>query len=89
MSTIPDIELNAASYTEIYAATGITAGASIMVQNKARGHVYIQYNDSKPADQNSDGFIIVELGVWTVPAGNQKIWMKGPGFVAVDIVSVI
>lgn len=87
MATIPDIKLDNVSYTEMYAATGISPGTSIMVQNKTRGHVYIQYNDEKPVDLNNDGFIILEMGVWTVPAGNQKVWMKGQGFVAVGVLS--
>lgn len=84
MATIPDIKLSPTNYTEIYAATGILAGATLTIQNKAQGHVYLQYNDTKPVDLNNDGFIIIELGVWKVPAGNQKVWAKGPGFIAVE-----
>lgn len=87
MATIPDVELSATEYTELYAASGIQASSSVMIQNKTNGHVYIQYNDSKPASGSHDGFIILEMGVWTVPAGNQKIWARGKGFIAVDVLS--
>lgn len=87
MSTIADVLLVTSVYTEIYSATGIAPGTKLLIQNKARGQVNIQYGDSKPIDLNNDGFVIVEFGIWTIPAGNQKIWMKGPGPVAVDVSS--
>lgn len=87
MATIPDVKLSLGDYSELYVATGIQAASSVRIQNKTNKHVYIQYNDTKPASDNNDGFIIVELAVWTVPAGNQKIWVKGEGSIAVEVVS--
>lgn len=88
MATIPDVKLNPVSYTEIYGATGIAAGTSVKIQNKSSGHVYLQYNDEKPTDLNNDGFIVRELEVWTIPSGNQNLWLKGDGFIAVDAVII-
>jgi hypothetical protein len=85
MATIPDMQLIPTAYTEVYAATGITPGTKIAVQNKARGDINIQNIDAQPAATDNNGFVISSKEVWPVPAGTLKVWFKGDGPMAVEV----
>ena len=86
MATIDDVQLDPKAYVEIYAETGIAAGTQLLVQNKSRGHVYVQSDlPSQPDGSSRNGFIIEELDLWLVPTGTTKAWFKGDGALAVEV----
>lgn len=78
--TLPDIILTQASYTNLYTASGITAGASIAVQNKSSSPIHVQVRATQPPASSRDGTVIDSLqqivvvgtpipGVWAIGAG--------------------
>jgi len=85
MATIADVQLIPTAYVEVYAATGIVSGTQLVVQNKSMGPVNVQNIGSQPSGTNLDGFIIEPLGLWRVPAGTAKVWFKGNGALAVEV----
>jgi len=85
MATIPDISLVPTEYIDIYAATGITAGTQLAVQNKTNGPVNTQNISSQPSATDNNGFMIPPMEVWRVPAGTLRAWFKGQGFLAVEV----
>ena len=85
MATISDIQLSPTVYTEVYAATGITPGTQLVVQNKGNGPFNTQNLSAQPAATDNNGFIIPPMEIWRVPAGTQKAWFKGQGALAVEV----
>lgn len=85
MATIPDVSLVPTAYIDIYAATGIAAGTQLVVQNKTNGPVNTQNTAEQPPATDNNGFMIPPMEVWRVPAGTQKAWFKGQGYLAVEV----
>lgn len=84
MAILEDISLNADEYTEVYAASGATPAQALNIQNKTGSHVYVQYSSGKPTGTDDNGFILRDLEVWSVPTGNDSVWLRGNGKVAVE-----
>ena len=79
--TIPDIELTGVDYQDIYAATGITVGTSLIIQNKTTGKVWIQISATQPPANSTDGFLMepdVNFFV-LIEAGESGCWVFGNG----------
>lgn len=85
MTTIADVQLTPAAYIEVYAATGITPGTQLVIQNKSRGTVNVQNVSAQPAYTDHNGFVIGDKELWRVPAGTEKAWFKGDGPIAVEV----
>ena len=85
MTTIADVQLIPTDYIEVYAATGIASGTQLVVQNKSMGPINVQNVAQQPLGTNLDGFIIPALDIWRVPAGTARVWFKGNGPIAVEV----
>lgn len=84
MATIPDIQLSSAIYTELYAASGITVGTEIIIQNKGPVVIVVQNSTLAPDNTSWHGFLIPYMAVWIAPSGSTGVWAKGGSTVAVE-----
>lgn len=78
-----DVVLTGTAYQNIYAATSITVGTAVTLQNKSSTPVTIQFASSAPLTSSTNGFVIPPLGFFSVPASVVGLWAKGTGALAV------
>jgi hypothetical protein len=82
-NTLPDVVLQSGVYIDVYAATGISPGTSLVLNNKSAATVLVQVRASQPPSTSSDGWPL-RAGAgeitWTtvqdVPTGS-RVWVKG------------
>lgn len=79
MATIPDVNLTGVAYQNLYAATGIVAGSSVTIQNKAGNPIYIQNIAAQPAATSKGGFLLRSYEVVTVTGTIDGLWAMGVG----------
>lgn len=82
--TLPDVSLSPDSYVDLYAATGITVGSQVIIQNKSSSIVTLQSVFSQPLATNSDGTYIVSNNFVIVTAGSTGLWALGKGKISVQ-----
>lgn len=75
-ATIPDITIQNTAYTNVYTATGITVGTSVIVQNKGNAPVFLQTTAAIPLATNEDGVVLSRLEILTVDAGELGLFAK-------------
>jgi hypothetical protein len=82
-NTLPDVTLTSA-YLDLYAATGITPGKALLVQNKASSIAYVQIKGFQPASSSLDGVLLPSYEFCIVDANSSGVWAKGSGKVSVQ-----
>lgn len=74
--TIPDITIQNTVYADVYAATGIAVGTSVVIQNKGNYSVYLQTTTSAPSDSSADGVLVSPLEIFIVDAGESGLFAR-------------
>ena len=87
MATLPDVNLLGTAYQNLYAATGITVGTSVTVQNKSGYPIYLQNIAAQPDSSSTNGIILMPLGLQAVTGTIVGLWAKGTGPVTVEIIT--
>lgn len=75
-TTLPDVTIQPTTYTDIYAATGITVGTSVIIQNKGNHSAFLQTTGSAPSDSSMDGVLISPLEIFIVDAGESGLFAR-------------
>lgn len=75
--TIPDLQINNSSYTDLYASTGISVGTKLVIQNKSSVGAYLQIKAFQPASNSQDGIFLEAFKFYIVDAGEVGCWVKG------------
>ncbi len=86
--TIADIPLTGAAYQDLYDATGITVGVSVIIQNKSMDRVWIQIKATTPTAASRDGYLLLggndkTADSVTIAAGESGCWAFGSGPIGV------
>lgn len=83
--TIADVVLTGAAYQDMYAATGISVGDELIIQNKTSGIIYIQVSVAQPGSSSVDGYLVrpVDPPV-IIGLGASGCWVTGRGPVNVQ-----
>ena len=86
--TITDVILTGTEYQDLYDATGITVGVSIVIQNKSNTNIYLHKTASKPGALSTDGYILAPdlRSPVIVDANENGCWAKGVGPINVQTV---
>ncbi len=92
-NTLPDVMLTGV-WVDVYAATGLTVGNKIQIQNKSSSPMLLQIQASKPTEASLDGWMLYsgmlgasyEVGVSDIPAGS-SVYVKGTGRINVQDLS--
>lgn len=80
--TLPDITIQNTAYINVYTATGITVGTSVIVQNKGTFSVYLQTTATTPSADSENGVILSPLEILIVDAGEAGLFAKATFFSA-------
>lgn len=87
MATLPDVNLLGTAYQNLYAATGITVGTSVTVQNKSSYPVYLQNLAATPDSSSKNGLLLMPYDVVPVTGTIVGLWAFGSGPVTVEIIT--
>lgn len=82
--TIPDVPLLGVAYQDLYAATGITVGVDLIIQNKTSEPIRVQIASSAPAADSKDGVVVGPRGYITTGTGESGAWAFGEGLISVQ-----
>ena len=83
--TIDDVVLTGTAYQDIYAATGISVGTALILQNKSKNLILVQISASQPSTDSENGFIMLPYtegrvdSIAQVDAGETGCWAIGTG----------
>lgn len=84
--TLSDVTSSAASYTNVYTATGLSPGTKLVIQNKASNPMYIQIKATQPSATSVDGNIITSYEFIMIEGGDLPgVWVKGAGKISVQV----
>ncbi len=84
--TLPDVILSNSAYIDIYAATGIPVGTSLIVQNKGSSGYYLQLKETQPSATNSDGNILAAMEFLIIKTTSPiRFWARGSGRLSVQV----
>ncbi len=90
--TLPNVVILENVWTDIYAATGISPGIQIKVQNLGTSVIRLNAGVATPVFPNPDAFVIVERGVQAInDTGDGGAWALSEdieGLVSVRIAAV-
>lgn len=75
-TTIPDIVVSSTSYTNIYTATSISVGTSVIIQNKGGYAVFLQTVSSIPSASSQDGVILLPMEMLVVDSGESGLFAR-------------
>lgn len=75
--TIPDLQINNTTYMDLYAATGISVGTKLVIQNKTSVGAYLQIKAFQPASNSQDGIFLEAYKFYIVDSGEVGCWVKG------------
>ncbi len=88
--TLPSVDLPSNEWVDLYAATGITPGLQIKVQNTGTADVYLNAGASQPPD--FEAFVLVLRGIQAInDTGDAGAWaaaVNRDGRVSVRIAAV-
>jgi hypothetical protein len=79
-TTIPDITVQNTAYTNVYTATGIAVGTSVVLQNKGNFSVFLQTTATLPSATSEDGVVVSPLEILTVDAGEAGLFARAAAF---------
>lgn len=82
--TIADVLIPTGSYVDIYTATGIIVGTSIVIQNKSLQPIWVQEGAAQPSGTSFDGVVVERFKSVIVTAGATGVWVKGEGKISVQ-----
>jgi hypothetical protein len=81
--TIADVALTNTAYVDLYAATGISVGIALVLQNKGNSDIIVVISAGQPTATDTDGvavrpfgFVAVdpnESGAWAISATESKV----------------
>lgn len=75
MSSV-DIKISPNEWLSLYSATGISSGASVLVQNKGGDHVIFYTGSVAPSNSSFSGFVIPnDYEQWEV-TGEPDCWVR-------------
>lgn len=83
-NTLPDVTVVIGSFTDLYAAAGITVGKPLLIQNKGTSATYIQIKDFQPASSSMDGIYLTSYAFCVIDAGASGCWAKGQGKLSIQ-----
>lgn len=79
------VELQGQTWEDVTVLTGIPTGTAITIQNLSPSRILVAISPARPED-NFKGSVLMEdakfLGY--VTAGEDKVWLKGRGFVSIQ-----
>jgi hypothetical protein len=75
MATLPDITVTKSTWTNAYTATGITVGASLIIQSKG-GYLLCQLVTDAPDDESTSGVVITPLTLHSVTSGETGCFIR-------------
>ncbi len=79
--TLPDVILLEEEYQDLYAATGITVGKALLIQNKTMSNLFLQEGLTQPDPDDRSG-ILVDVNpnyLWSITSGSSGVWAFGAG----------
>lgn len=75
--TISDCVLTNSAYTDVYTATGIAVGTSLIVQNKSTVGAFLQIKSTQPTAASQDGIFLEAYQFYVVDADEVGLWARG------------
>lgn len=87
MATLPDVNLLGTAYQNLYAATGITLGTGVTVQNKSGYPVLLQNIAAQPDSSSKNGLLLMPFDLVPVTGTIVGLWAFGTGPVTVEIIT--
>lgn len=82
--TRPDVILTNSAYTDVYAATGIAVGTSVIIQSKTSVGAFLQIKSTQPTATSQDGILVEAYQFYVVDAGEVGLWAKGATKISVQ-----
>jgi len=82
--TLSDVTLSTDAYVDLFAATGITVGNTVIIQNKTDSIIIVQSIAIQPLATNDDGTYVVSNDFVIVTAGSTGLWAIGTGEISVQ-----
>lgn len=64
------------SWVNAHALASITFGKGLMIQNKGTYPILLYVNDTQPAAGSTSGFRLAPGQVWSVDAGEPRVWLR-------------
>lgn len=77
MITRPDVVLTNSAYTDVYAATGIPVGTSLIIQSKSSVGAFLQIRTTQPTATSQDGILVEAYQFYVIDAGEVGLWARG------------
>ena len=83
--TIDDVILTGTAYQDVYAATSISVGTELILQNKSKNLMFVQISASQPTATSVNGFILLPYtegrlaSTAQIDAGETGCWIIGTG----------
>lgn len=74
--TLPDIKTFTNCFINLNEASGIPVGTDIIIQNKQLGAVWVQICASQPADNNTDGFLLIGDFCCIIEDEVEPVWVR-------------
>lgn len=76
-TSIPDVTLTG-DWVNVYAATGITVGTALYIQNKSASPALVYISATKPTT-TLDGYTMVQFETIYIDPNEVGVWAKGNG----------
>lgn len=76
-TTIPDVILTNSAYTDVYVASGLAIGTSVIIQNKSTVGAFLQLKSSQPLAASADGVFLEAYSFYVVDQGEVGCWARG------------
>lgn len=74
-NTLPDLQLAAGVWTEVYSATGITSGQPLIIQNKITAPFLIQVRATTPVT-TTDGYSVASNATVYLDGSLTGVWIR-------------
>ena len=74
-NTLPDLQLVAGVWTEVYSATGITSGQPLIIQNKITAPFLIQVRATTPVT-TTDGYSVASNATVYLDGTLSGVWIR-------------
>lgn len=86
--TLDNIRLTKDSYKDINTLSGIPVGSSISLQNQSNEFMRVSIGSSQPSVDSLKYFLLKDdISVTaTIPAGENRVWVYGEGYLHVEVV---
>ncbi len=81
-NTVADMVLTGA-WADAYAATGITVGTAVTINNKTSNDIFVALATSAPSSPTA-GYQVASKGYLSIGAGAAGLWVNGNGNILVQ-----